>query len=74
MPHVAAALRAMGVKVGVKGFRATGTSIDLAFSDQRVAVVVTAGIDRALADYALGHPSVPKEGRPARKEPAGRAA
>ena len=74
MPHVATALGAMGVKVGVKGFRATGTSIDLAFPDQRVAVVVTAGIDRALADYALGHPSVPKEGRPARKEPAGRAA
>jgi len=64
----------MGVKVSVKGFRTTGAGVDLACSDHRVTVAVTAGIDRALANYALGHPSVPKEGHPARKEPAGRVA
>ena len=67
-PCFAAAFRATGVKVGVKGFRATRTGVDLAFSDQRVAVVVAAGIDRVLADYATWHRSIPKEGRSARGE------
>ena len=62
-----ATFRATGVKVGVKGFRATGASIDLAFSDQCVAVILAAGIDRPAADFALGHRSVPKEGRAARR-------
>ena len=53
---------ATGVKVGVKGIRTTGASIDLAFSDQRVAVILASGIDRPAADYALGHRSVPKAG------------
>ena len=52
---LAAALGAMGVKVGVKGFRATGAGVDLAIPDQCVAVAVTADMDRTLTDDALGH-------------------
>ena len=62
-----AAFRAAGVKVGVKLFRAAGASIDLACSNQRVAVVLAASVDRLAADYALGHRSVPKGGRAARR-------